>query len=181
MRLQSGHIKLCDKKIRLFSRCSWNLCQGDKVLTTSGSSHNHLHHHQQRSSTNSTQGRMGTPVSAKTLASSPSLLNTSGSSSNLTQLAHLKPGTFNISKTGKITVQPSMSVTIPIVSSMGLGALATTPSSQQQQQQSVLSHPALLVTSAAADEGRGGASGGGSKAELHFQPQMSSASSGVIS
>ena len=128
---------------------------------------------------NHIQGRAGSAPSTKTLQAS-GLIQAQGTplcpSPGIAQLAHLKPGTFNITKGGKFTMQP-VSVTIPLVNTVNLGALA--PS----QQQNPHPHPqaTLLVTTTADDTGDGGgATAGGGKTEIHLQPQISTAS-GVIS
>ena len=144
------------------------LCRsGDKVQVASGSTPS-----QQQRTANSVQGRSSSASSTKTLQAT-GLLQAQGTpicpSPGLTQVAHFKPGTLNITKGGKITMQP-MSVTIPLVNTVGLGPL---PPSQQQNAHP---QPALLVTTTSADS-----SGGGGKTEIHIQPQMSSASSGAVS
>ena len=150
---------------------------GDKLHVATSSTHSQ----QQHRVANHVQGRASSAPAAKTLQAS-GLIQAQGTplcpSPGLAQLAHFKPGTFNITKGGKLTMQP-VSVTIPLVSPMGLGALG--PS--QQQNPHPHPQPTLLVTTTADEVRAGGgaaAAGGGGKTEIHLQPQISTAS-GVIS
>ncbi|XP_076447842.1 uncharacterized protein LOC143284758 isoform X2 [Babylonia areolata] len=147
---------------------------GDKVHVSTGSS---SHSQQQHRLTSGLQGQTGSVTTAKTLQAS-GLLQAQGTplcpSPALTQLAHFKPGTLNITKGGKITMQP-MSVTIPVVNTVGLGSLSTT------QQPNPHPQPALLVTTSAEDGRVGGGVAGLGKTEIQIQPHISGTSSGVIS
>ena len=184
--------------------------KGDKLHVAPGSTHSHQqqqqqHHHlqhqhqqqQHRVVANHVQGRAAscsgpipipTAVAAKTLQASGLLPAAAqggplcpGPSLTLPQLAHFKPGTFNITKGGKITMQP-VSVTIPLVGPMGLGALAAAAPSQLQNPHQHPHQPTLLVTTTTADDVRAGvgAAGGGVKTEILLHPQISTAS-GLIS
>ncbi|KAK7503353.1 hypothetical protein BaRGS_00005274 [Batillaria attramentaria] len=146
----------------------------DKLHVGSVSSHHQQHH--RGNNNNSAQSRIGSGQH-KTLASgllqAPGTPFSTGQGLPTAQLAHLKPATFNITKSvgGKLTMQP-VSFTIPLMGQ------ALAPS----QQQNPHPQPTLLVTTNTEDvSGGGGGVGGGNKTELHLQPQISSASSGIIS
>ncbi|KAL8609902.1 hypothetical protein ACOMHN_016377 [Nucella lapillus] len=145
---------------------------GDKVHLTGGSSS----HSQQQRLSNSLQGCSGALSTAKTLQAS-GLMQAQNSlcpTTAITQLAHFKPGTLNIAKGGKITMQP-VSVTIPMVNTVGLSTLSAT------QQPNAHPQPALLVTTSAEDGRTGAGVAGVGKTEIHIQPHISTTSSGVIS
>lgn len=128
------------------------------------------------------QGRASlAPNTAKALQAS-GLMQAQGTpicpSPGLTQLAHFKPGTFNITSTtkgGKFTMQP-VSLTIPISS------VALNPA--QPQAPHPHTQPTLLVTSSSTtNDGRASAGSvvAGGRTEIHLQPQISTASTGMIS
>nr|KAG5711310.1 hypothetical protein BaRGS_006007 [Batillaria attramentaria] len=132
----------------------------DKLHVGSVSSHHQQHH--RGNNNNSAQSRIGSGQH-KTLASgllqAPGTPFSTGQGLPTAQLAHLKPATFNITKSvgGKLTMQP-VSFTIPLMGQ------ALAPS----QQQNPHPQPTLLVTTNTEDVSGGGGGVGVCKLSVKF-------------